>query len=54
MLYEHHGRLPTKAEVRERLIMIELDFSKKSNAQKGNWNQVFSRAGLEDLPDTPL
>jgi len=54
MLCEYHGRLPSKAEVRERLIMIDMDFSKKSKATKSNWNQVFDRAGLRNLPDTPL
>lgn len=54
MLCEHYGRLPSKAEVKERLSLIKLGFSKKSNATKGNWNQVFYRAGLDKLPDTPL
>ena len=53
-LCEYHGRLPAKTEVKELLVKLGLDFSKKSNAHKGNWNQVFDRAGLRDLPDTPL
>lgn len=54
MLCEYHGRLPSKTEVKERLAMIGMGFSKKSKATKGNWNQVFFRAGLTELPDTPL
>jgi hypothetical protein len=59
LLCEQHGRLPSKAEVKERLmapslVAMKLGFSKKSNAHKGNWNQVFDRAGLGGLPDTPL
>jgi|Laugresu1bdmlbdd_1035124.scaffolds.fasta_scaffold01400_2 hypothetical protein len=53
-LCEYHGRLPAKTEVKELLVKLGLDFSKKSNAHKGNWNQVFDRAGLRNLPDTPL
>jgi hypothetical protein len=59
LLCEQHGRLPSKAEVKERLmapslVAMNLGFSKKSNAHKGNWNQVFDRAGLGELPGTPL
>jgi hypothetical protein len=46
--------LPAKTEVKELLVKLGLDFSKKSKAHKGNWNQVFDRAGLHNLPDTPL
>jgi hypothetical protein len=58
LLCQQHGRLPSKAEVKERLmapslVAMKLGFSKKSNAHKGNWNQVFDRAGLGELPDTP-
>jgi hypothetical protein len=54
ILCEHHGRLPSKAEVKERLSMIGLGFSKKSKAAKQNWSSVFHRAGLGELPDIPL
>lgn len=53
-LCEYHGRLPAKSEVKELLVKLGLDFSKKSKAPKSNWNQVFDRAGLGELPDTPL
>jgi len=53
-LCEYHGRLPAKTEVKELLVKLGLDFSKKSKATKSNWNQVFDRAGLGELPDTPL
>lgn len=44
-------RLPTKAEVVERLNLQGVDFSENSNSYKKDWADVFSRAGLKSLPE---
>jgi hypothetical protein len=44
-------RLPTKAEVIERLNLQGVDFSENSNSYKKDWADVFSRAGLKSLPE---
>jgi len=44
-------RLPTKAEVMERLNLLGVEFSKNSRSYKKDWADMFLRAGLESLPD---
>jgi hypothetical protein len=49
-LCEVHRRLPTKAEVRQRLEAIGVDYKNSNDAEK-RWNDLFARAGLSELPD---
>lgn len=44
-------RLPTKAEVMERLNRLGIAFSENSRSYKKDWADVFMRAGLESLPE---
>ena len=50
MLCGHLRRLPTKTEVRQRLEAIGVSYKKDKNEKK-NWEKLFLKAGLDDLPD---
>jgi hypothetical protein len=49
-LCEKHRRLPTKAEVRQRLEAIGMGYA-RSNDFEAKWRALFVLAGLGDLPD---
>jgi hypothetical protein len=50
MLYGHLRQLPTKTEVRLKLIAIGVRYRKDKN-ENGKWDRLFEMAGLGDLPD---